>query len=171
MLENELSSFSNLSITSPTSQLFLQPFHHFTYITAVEHVVACALVTQRARVRSPVGTSFLGEGFSSPVRQMSGSVRPTRSPNIIWPSLSSSLIIHYGRQWPEMLTSPKTSNIRFALLPLVLHNDVVVLSGRLHISWRHVQQLAAVRLPKWLQFSAVILSSSSECRWSRKLYF
>ena len=28
-------------------------------------------------------------GFSSPVRQMSGSFRPPRSPNIIWPSLSS----------------------------------------------------------------------------------
>ena len=64
----------------------------FTYNTrilnrggrAVEQVVACALVTQRARVRSPVGTSFLGEvfpGFSSPVRQMSGSFRPPRSPN------------------------------------------------------------------------------------------
>ena len=40
--------------------------------TAVDQVVACALVTQQARVRSPVGTSFLGEvfwGFSSPVRQ------------------------------------------------------------------------------------------------------
>ena len=46
--------------------------------------------TQRARVRSPVGTSFLDEvfrGFSSPVRRMSGSFRLTRSPNIIWPSL------------------------------------------------------------------------------------
>ena len=48
-------------------------------------------------------------GFSSPVRQMSGSLKPPRSPNIIWPSLSS-LIIHYGRQWPEMLTHPKTSH-------------------------------------------------------------
>ena len=61
--------------------------------TAVEQVVACALVTQRARVRSPVGTSFLDEvffcGFSSPVRQMSGNFRPPRSPNIIWPSSSS----------------------------------------------------------------------------------
>ena len=45
-------------------------------------------------------------GFSSPVRQMSGSFRPTRSPNIIWPSLSSSITIHYGRQRPEMLTRP-----------------------------------------------------------------
>ena len=31
--------------------------------TAVEQVVPCALVTQRARVRSLVGTGFLGEVF------------------------------------------------------------------------------------------------------------
>ena len=31
--------------------------------TAVEQVVACALVTQRARVQSPVRTGFLGEVF------------------------------------------------------------------------------------------------------------
>ena len=49
--------------------------------------------------------------FSSPVRQMSGSFRPPRSPNIIWPSLSSSLIIHYEHQWREMLARPKTLNI------------------------------------------------------------
>ena len=49
-------------------------------------------------------------GFSSPVRQMSGSFRPPRSPNIIWPSLSS-ILIPYGRLWPEMLTRPKTYNI------------------------------------------------------------
>ena len=55
-------------------------------------VLACHAV-------GPVGISFL-----------SGSLRPPRSPNIIWPSLSS-IIIHYGRQWPEMLTRPKTSNI------------------------------------------------------------
>ena len=29
----ELCSFSNLSVTSPTSQLILQPFHRFTYVT------------------------------------------------------------------------------------------------------------------------------------------
>ena len=50
-------------------------------------------------------------GFSPTVRQMSGSFRPPRSPNIICPSLSSSIIIHCGRQWPEMLTRPKASNI------------------------------------------------------------
>ena len=32
--------------------------------TAVEQAVACTPVTQRARVRSPVGSSFLGETFS-----------------------------------------------------------------------------------------------------------
>ena len=33
-------------------------------VYTVEQVVACALVTQRARVRFPVGTYFLGEVFS-----------------------------------------------------------------------------------------------------------
>ena len=82
--------------------------------TAVGQVVACASVTQRALVRTPVGTSFLGEiffrGFCSTVRQMLGCFRPPWSPNIIWPSLSSSIVIHSGRQWPEMLTRPKASN-------------------------------------------------------------
>ena len=44
---------------------------------------------------------------------MSGSFRPSRSPNIIWPSLS--FIIHYGRQWSEMFTRPKTLNIHIHL--------------------------------------------------------
>ena len=33
-LENEVCSFSNLSVTSPTSQLILQHFRRFTYVTA-----------------------------------------------------------------------------------------------------------------------------------------
>ena len=33
-LENEPCSFSKFTITSPTSQLILQPFCHFTYVTA-----------------------------------------------------------------------------------------------------------------------------------------
>ena len=92
-----------------------QTILHRPLSIAVEQVVACTLVMQRARVRSPVGTSFLSEvfrGFSSPVRQMSESFRSPRSPNIIWPSLSS-ILIHYGCQWPEMLTRPKASNKQF----------------------------------------------------------
>ena len=67
--------------------------------TAAGQAVTCAPVMQWARVRSPVGTSFLGEvfsAFSSPIRQMSGSFRPLWSPNIIWLSLSSPIIIHTG---------------------------------------------------------------------------
>ena len=33
-LENELCSFSKFSVTSPTSQLVLQPFRRFTYVAA-----------------------------------------------------------------------------------------------------------------------------------------
>ena len=42
---------------------------------------------------------------------MSGSFRPPRSLNIIWPSSSSSIIHSLGGQWPEMLTCPKTLNV------------------------------------------------------------
>ena len=63
---------------------------------------------------------FPGWGFSSPVRQMSGSFRPPRSSNIIWPSLSS-ILIYYGRQWPKMLTRPKTSYI---YMPIYIHTYI-----------------------------------------------
>ena len=106
-------------------QLFMKSWVH-----RCGRVVARAPVTQRACVRSPVGRNFLGEaffrGFSSPVRQMSGSFRPTRSPNIIWPSLSSSLIIHYGRQWPEILTRPKTSNIHTYIHEIITDSLILI---------------------------------------------
>ena len=35
----ELCSFSNLSVTSPTSQLILQPFRRFTYVTAHSPII------------------------------------------------------------------------------------------------------------------------------------
>ena len=38
-------------------------------------------------------------GFSSPIRQMSGSFRPPRSPNIIWPSLSFIMGANDLRCW------------------------------------------------------------------------
>ena len=39
------------------------PLRRTLMSTAVEQVVVCALVMQRARFQSPVGTSFLGEVF------------------------------------------------------------------------------------------------------------
>ena len=66
-------------------------FSHEIYTsTAVGQAVACAPITQRARVRSPVGTSFLGEVFSTPVRQTSGSFRPPKVPEYH----SAIIIIH-----------------------------------------------------------------------------
>ena len=67
-----------------------------------EQAVAFALVTQRARVRSPVGTSFLGKGFrgfSSAVRRMSGSFRPSRSQTIFG---------HHYHPSPFSLQAPMT---------------------------------------------------------------
>ena len=81
---------------------------------AVGQAVACTPVMQLAWVRSPVGTNFLGEvfwGFSSPVRQMSGSFRPPRFPNIIGHHYNHQSSFITGAKDP-MLTHPKTSNIQ-----------------------------------------------------------
>ena len=58
---------------------------------AVEQVVAFTLVTQRARVRSPVGTGFLVfSGFFVTCQTCPETLGPPpRSPNIFWPSSSS----------------------------------------------------------------------------------
>ena len=66
--------------------------------------VACVSVTQRARVLSPVGTSFLDEifpGFFLTCKTNVGKLHAPRSPNIICPS-SSTIIIS--------LSSPMTQS-------------------------------------------------------------
>ena len=55
--ENELCSFSKLSVTSPTSQLILQPFPRFTYVTA--HSPTLTLLHLRH-------SSFSNPSFASP---------------------------------------------------------------------------------------------------------
>ena len=167
-------SFSNRYIASPTSQLILQPFRRFTYVTA--HSTTLPLLHLRHRhftydtwqaahdvslcARLKLKPTYLRQrclnnwrnveesfnlgitatwigrrsgpgfdprsgqvswvrffrGFSSTGRQMSGSFRSPRSPNIIWPSLSY-IFIHYGCQWPEMLTLPKSSNTGCKKIP------------------------------------------------------
>ena len=59
-LENEQSSFSNLSVTSPTSPLILQPFRRFTYTTA--HSPTLALLHLRHSL-------FSNPSFDSPTSQ------------------------------------------------------------------------------------------------------
>ena len=53
----ELCSFSNLSVTSPTSQLILQPFRRFTYVT--DHSPTMPLIHLRH-------SSFSNPSFASP---------------------------------------------------------------------------------------------------------
>ena len=61
MLENELCSFSNLSVAPPTSQFILQPFRRFTYVTA--HSPTLPLLHLRHR-------SFSNSSFTSPTSQL-----------------------------------------------------------------------------------------------------
>ena len=88
--------------------------------TALAQALACASVTQRTPFPSPVGSCFLVRffrGFSSPVRQMSGSFRPPCFPEyhlaviiilIIFTFLKwasercvSSIIFMLSRRWPQ----------------------------------------------------------------------
>ena len=69
--------------------------------TAVAQAVACAPVKQRARVRFPVGTGFLGEiffGVFPHLQVMSGNFGPTRSPEY---HLAAIIIIPYSPYWYE----------------------------------------------------------------------
>ena len=56
----ELCSFSNLSVTSPTSQLILQPFCRFTYITAHSPILPLLHLGH---------SSFSNPSFASPMSQ------------------------------------------------------------------------------------------------------
>ena len=58
--EELVRSFSNLSVTSPTSQLVLQPFRRFTYVTA--HSPTLLLLHLRH-------SSFSNPSFASPTSQ------------------------------------------------------------------------------------------------------
>ena len=67
--------------------------------SAVEQVVACALVTQRARVRSSVGTGFLGEVFFG-----------------VFPHLSDKCQEPLGPQGPRISFGRRIHHSIFALL-------------------------------------------------------
>ena len=57
---HELCSFSNLSVTSPTSQLIFQPFSRFTYVAAPASTVPLLYLRH---------SSFSNTSFASPVSQ------------------------------------------------------------------------------------------------------
>ena len=69
----ELCSFSKLSVTSPTSQLILQPFRRFTYVTAhsptlplLQYVTAHSPTLPLLHIRN---RSFSNPSFASPTSQ------------------------------------------------------------------------------------------------------
>ena len=64
-------SFSNLSFTSPTSQLILQPFHRFTYVTA--HSPTLPLLYPRH-------SSFSNPSFAFPTLQALHLIHPASRP-------------------------------------------------------------------------------------------
>ena len=61
LLGHEQSSFSNLSVTSPTSQLILQPFRRFSYVTT--HSLTIPLLHLRHN-------SFSNPSVASPTSQL-----------------------------------------------------------------------------------------------------
>ena len=87
---------SNNNIMQNTSVLFLfiQCLREFRS-TAVGQVVACAPVTQRARVPSPVGTSFLGEAFSVFFLTCKTNVRKVYAPKVPEFYLAIIIIINH----------------------------------------------------------------------------
>ena len=104
-------NFVNLSLLLiENASMYFCAYYYFDKYFKISFKLccSCAPVTQRARVRSPVGTSFLSEvfrGFSSPVRQMSGSFRFPRSHHPssfitgandlrIWRALKSQIYIY-----------------------------------------------------------------------------
>ena len=60
LLLSTISTFSNLSVTSPTSQLILQPFRRFTYVTANSPILPLFHLCH---------SSFSNPSFASPTSQ------------------------------------------------------------------------------------------------------
>ena len=86
---------------------------------------------QQARVRSPVGTSFLGEVFSG--------FFLTCETNAKIPEYHLAIIIIHNHSWPEMLTRPKQpSNIYINLNLMIKLSIIHDLSPyhQTHCEWR-----------------------------------
>ena len=74
----ELCSFSNLSVTSPTSHLILQPFRHFTYVTA--HSPTLSLLHLR---QSSFSNPYFASRTSQDLHLRHLASRPCISPTLV----------------------------------------------------------------------------------------
>ena len=94
--------------------IFILKYFLIDKSTAVEQVVACALVTQRARVRFPVGKSFLGEVFSGFFLTCKSNVRELQAHKVPEYHLAIIIIIIISLRAPTTLDvdAPLNPNIQ-----------------------------------------------------------
>ena len=86
----ELCSFTNLSVTSPTSQLILQPFRCFTYVTTHSPILPSSIYLRHS--------SFSNSSVASPTSHLI--LQPFfRFSYVTGPSLMSQLILQHFRQF------------------------------------------------------------------------
>ena len=117
--------------------------------TTVGQAVVCMPVTQRARVRSLIGTSFLGEvffwDFSSPVREMSGSFRP-QGPRISFG--------HHYHHHSSFITGANDLRCWCALKPQLYIHTIDRLSLLYKYNCMHWSQIYSIiiRLPFFIRF-------------------
>ena len=113
-LSEELCLFSNLSVTSPTSQLILQPFRRFTYVTT--HFPTLPLLHLRHSL-------FSNPSFASPTSQAPLILQPFRHFTHVtthYPTLPSFYLCHSSFSNPSV-ASPTSVHSPTLLSLLVRH--------------------------------------------------
>ena len=126
------------------------------------------IVASPSEFDKPVGSSFLGLGlflgFSSVVRQMSGSFKPLSSPTITWPSLTS-ILTHYGRQWPVMLTRPNTLNMHTYIYIHSLRERVYI-----HNTYMKSRKTCSETRKFRIKFPGRLVPNPCTIRWQAKRF-
>ena len=82
---------------------------------AVDQAVACALVTQRTLVRSPVRTSFLGEVFSGFFHTCKTNVGKFYAHQVLEYHLAVLITLSYSPCWNEWVCGWCVSSFMFVL--------------------------------------------------------
>ena len=103
-LENKLCSFSNLFVTSPTSQLILHPFPRFTYVTA--HSPTLPLLHLRY-------SSFSNSSFASPTSQTLHLIHLASSP-CYNPQLRNNHLINF---FHSLISLQKEEEVKDEAIP------------------------------------------------------
>ena len=124
---SEQSSFSNLSVTSPTSQLILQSFRRFTYVTARSPTLQLLYLRH---------SSFSNPSFASPSQALH--LRHLAS----WPCISPTLITKFSQNIVADAERNKalTDCHKCSFHSFLLSNPTLLKS--LPVSWKRSEQVA-----------------------------